>query len=450
MKLSEVSGSSPTKLSDLTQSQEPSSSESATDYLGMAGAAARGLASNVLGTVGDIQQAVNVPFNMAMRGVGLPQYQAGHWPTTGEFENILPGQKLGEEHPTAQTVGEWLPAAASLGYAAEKAAVPVGKGIADVVPRMMFGATKRAEKSLQPIVSAPTDNSIVGERISKYVRGHLDRLWNQRSKVTSGLRDEAFSHNEVADRVRGKLLGWLQYIKTSEAKNLNDDQRALIAQLEKKLSRNKSIEGLDLERRDLADFANNTADTGSSASTKKFADRIENIFRDQLEKNVPKYKEYLTRYRQMSEPINMFTDTALGKRVSLDVSKRLDLPKYDPATLPKAFFKSKASVQALLRATGGNKEFVNQAAADHAANALAELTRNRPINESATAARNWLEHHREWLDQVPKTEKAVEQFVSNLEKTKHVQRTAKFGAGGALLLYLAHPVWALRSLIMGM
>lgn len=414
MKLSDVSGSSPTKLSDLTQSQEPSSSESGTDYLGMAGAAARGLASNVLGTVGDIQQAVNVPFNMAMRGVGLPQYQAGHWPTTGEFENILPGQKLGEEHPTAQTVGEWLPAAASLGYGAVKTAPKVAEAISQVLP----GAAEKAATSLSK-VGTVSDEGLIGEDMHNALVKRYDKLIATRAKQIDAVKKDYLSQPHNVER--GIALSYRKVLsdyKKLSARDLTPEESNLIDNLIQRISGDPSMTRIESERRFLGKVASGQMRGYEAIRTqvaKDIKDKLENLIRSRI----PAGGKFIDAYREMSEPINLFESTTGGRKIVSEASPYLkDTPKYSVEVLPREFFKDASSVRNLRKLSGGDQKFVYDTAKEYVATKLKGM--------SVEQGRSWIKAHDGMFREIggDLRQQAMD-YLSRVEKVEQTRQRAK-------------------------
>jgi len=399
------------------------------------GEMAKGIIPGALGVYGDLSSLART----GIEKLGVPKIAAEFLtpaatvlPTTSQVENIF-GKPASDRSAAYRQLGEFAG-----GMISPEAAISAGKPLvrgateaADVLSKAAPLSGRKAVELVKTIGPA-TDESVLGEKMSNALRDRMEKLWQDRSDVTSGLRNEAFSQNDKSEFVRRKMLGWLRYIKTAEAPNLGDAEKSLISDVEKTLSSRKSIEGLDKARRDLDEISHNIGEGGAVESRNHLAERLSGILRDVLEKSVPGYKDYLSSYAQMSEPVNLFTDTALGKRVSQDVSKRLEIPKSDPASLPGKFFKTKDSVRKLLQISGGDKKFVSDSASEYAASQLNKLTRDKRIGEAATAARNWFNNNKIWLDQVPDVEANIEKRVLDLEKTATVHRVRNYAGLGLM------------------
>jgi hypothetical protein len=421
-----------------------------TDYLGTAESVARGAASSVLGTVGEIQQGINYPFNAAMRAVGLPQYQAGHWPTTEEFEQVLPGQAAAERHPIAQTVGEFVPAVGSLAAGAAREAPAIARSAGRIVSEVLPGASERAVGSVAKIGS-PTDVSVLGEKMKGILEGRFKKLSEARTKEAEKLKSAFVADEKSANPTIREYQDYLTDLYETKVASLSSKEKQILLDSSKELAGDRSVEAIQKEARRLEYIANRGDLQGYGAIEKTFAGDLAKKLTESLESHSAAYKKFRAAYRDMSAPINQFTETGLGKKATAEASDRLpDIPKYDPAVLPTNFFKTKHSVNVLRELTGGDEKTVDSFAAEYAASQLTKSVTGKKIGVAATDARNWYNSNKIWLDEIPTVRDQVKQYVDTLEKTAATQKAAKFTAGGALLLYLAHPVWALRSLIMGL
>jgi hypothetical protein len=162
-----------------------------------------------------------------------------------------------------------------------------------------------------------------------------------------------------------------------------------------------------------------------------------------LEDQIPASKKFTQAYGEMSQPINMFEDTALGRRITTGASDFLpDVPKMNPSDLPKAFFKDKHTVATLLKLSGNDEKFVNDAAGEYAASQLKDL--------GAKQARDWVRKNTIWLDSVPDVQKTVKNYVSRLESVSHTQdRARQLILGGAIGGGLTSGYWSLKHILGG-
>ncbi len=327
-----------------------------------------------------------------------------------------------------------------------KGAQAVGKGVsgaAEVAGRLKPGATKGAQELVSGVGQA-SDASVLGSKMHRDLTGKINALVKERRATASKLKADYFAQGiakekEIADAYRADLSTFLK----AKARDLSPEQKKLITDSAAHLGKDPSIEAIETERRRLADIASGSTE-GYDAIQKLFAGSLASNLRVQISRAVPAADKFLKSYAEMSEPINMFEDTALGKRITKGASDFLpDQPYYDPATLPKAFFKTKQSVNTL-KTLSGDEKFVDAAAGEFAATELKDL--------GATQARAWATKNKEWLDEVPQVQYDVEKYVKNLEKVSHTQERAlaalKTGAiGGGIGAGLATGYHSLASLL---
>lgn len=410
MKLSDVAPQS-TKLSQVS----PGMANMDSGPVATSEATQRGVVSSILGFPGEIQQAVNAPFNMAFRAVGLPE--AGHWPTTGEFEQMLPGKELAEQHPVAQAVGEAIPALVPLGGATGKAAVTGAKEIGKIASDILPGATEKAAAKVTDI-GPTTDEGILGEKMHKDLMARYDKLIETRQKQIDAIKKEYLSQPNNVER--GIALSYRQilsnYMKNA-ARDLTPDEKKMIVDLQSRIGGDPSMTRIESERRFLGKIASGKMQSYEAIRT-QVAQDIKNQLEDLIRKRVPAGGKFIDAYRDLSEPINMFESTTGGKRLVSEASPYLkDTPKYAVEILPKEFFKNRSSIKNLLTLSGGDEKFVSAAAGEFAASKLKGLT--------PTEARTWLKKNDSWLSEVPKVKKTVEQYVERLERVTYTHERAK-------------------------
>ncbi len=105
----------------------------------------------------------------------------------------------------------------------------------------------------------------------------------------------------------------------------------------------------------------------------------------------------------------------LGKKVTaLDQYREGQYP--DPSDIPSAFFRTRASIQALKELTGNDKQ-VQTAALDFANKELA--------GKDAPSIRAWMSKNAEWLGEVPATRDLVNQYATRLADSERATRNSQ-------------------------
>ncbi len=112
-------------------------------------------------------------------------------------------------------------------------------------------------------------------------------------------------------------------------------------------------------------------------------------------------------YAARTEGLEVFS-SRLGKKVTaLDQYREGQYP--DPSAIPPAFFKSKASVQALRELTGNARQ-VEEAGLAFANRELA--------GKNAQAVRTWRNDNSEWLDELGPTKRLIDSYASRLDASE--------------------------------
>lgn len=119
-------------------------------------------------------------------------------------------------------------------------------------------------------------------------------------------------------------------------------------------------------------------------------------------------------YAEKTEGLNIFSSKYGKKSTALD-QYREDTFATDPSTLPAAYFKTRASVQALKELTG-NAAQVNHAALEFANRELA--------GKDAAAVRAWLGKNSEWLAETGPARTLVDRYATRLEVAERSLRNA--------------------------
>ena len=119
-------------------------------------------------------------------------------------------------------------------------------------------------------------------------------------------------------------------------------------------------------------------------------------------------------YASRTEGLEKFSSKYGKKSTALD-QYREDTFATDPSTLPAAYFKTRASVQALKELTGDSAK-VNMAAVDFA---------NRELSgKDAPAVREWMGKNAEWLAETPVARRLVDNYATKLEVAERSLKNA--------------------------
>jgi len=376
----------------------------------------RGFVASVLGAPGEIQQAVNAPFNWAMRGIGLPQYQAGNWPTTAQWENILPGKEEAARHQVSTTVGELIPGLLPLGGAVTEIPSAV-KGVAEAAKAALPGSIAKAEKTVSTIGPA-TDEGVLGEKMHADLVKRYDKLVANRQTKVDQLKKAYLAQPHNTER--GISLAYHNFLSNYQklaARDLTPEENELISELKIRIGGDPSMTRIESERRFLGQVADGKIQK-YAAIRKILALQIKNELENIIRARVPAGGEFIDAYKNLSEPINLFEGTTGGKKIVSEASPYLkDTPKYQVEVLPREFFKNRSSIRNLLTLSGGDKKFVSDAAGEYAASQLKGL--------SADGAKTWLAKNEGWLNEVPAVKNTVQEYVSRLEKATYTHERAK-------------------------
>lgn len=388
------------------------------------GQVARGVVSGIAGVPGDI---ASFSERMAQK-VGLfKSDDATAYPTTEKIEKALFGAAKDQRSAGYRELGEMIGAMAGPAAVAKtvKAAGEAGAGAARVGGRLLPGATSRAQEAVTDI-GAVSDESILGQKMHADLKDRFNALMKTRQKEIEAIKKDYLTQpHEKEIEVSHKYRAYLDDVINTRARDLTADQKKFISDLKERIGDDPSITRIESERRFINKIAGGKIQ-GYDAIPKLFAGEIGNNLEKILRETVPESGKFIDAYRKLSAPIDMFQDTLGGRKITAEASPYLpDVPKYDPAVLPKEFFKTKQSVANLKELAGGDEKFVSDAAGEYAASQLKDL--------SATQARAWANKNKIWLDEVPDVQKEVEKYVTRLEKVSHTQQKAKQAAIGAAI-----------------
>ena len=126
-------------------------------------------------------------------------------------------------------------------------------------------------------------------------------------------------------------------------------------------------------------------------------------------------RKLLDDYAQRTEGLEIFSSKYGKKSTALD-QYREDTFANDPSSLPTAYFKTRASVQALKELTGSQAQ-VNNAALHYANKELA--------GKDSTAIRKWLSANSEWLAETGVTRRLIDNYASGLEAAERSMTNAQ-------------------------
>lgn len=120
-------------------------------------------------------------------------------------------------------------------------------------------------------------------------------------------------------------------------------------------------------------------------------------------------------YADRTEGLNIFSSKYGKKATALD-QYREDTFANDPTGLPSAYFKTRASVQALKELTGSQPQ-VNAAALEYANKQLA--------GKDAAGVRQWLSSNAEWLAETGPTRTLIDRYATKLEAVEKSVKNAQ-------------------------
>lgn len=120
-------------------------------------------------------------------------------------------------------------------------------------------------------------------------------------------------------------------------------------------------------------------------------------------------------YHSQSEALGQFKTKIAKKATALDSYQEGEFAT-DASTLPGAYFKTRASVQALKELTG-NQAQVNHAALEYANKQLA--------GKDAEGVRKWLSANSEWLAETGPTRTIIDRYAAKLEGAERSLRNAE-------------------------
>lgn len=149
-----------------------------------------------------------------------------------------------------------------------------------------------------------------------------------------------------------------------------------------------------------------------AATARRYYERLSDL---QANYAGPAQRNLLDDYAKRTEGLEVFSSKYGKKSTALD-QYREDTFATDPSSLPAAYFKTKASVQALKELTGSQAK-VNNAALEYANRELA--------GKDAAGVRKWMTTNAEWLAETGATRKLIDNYASGLEAAERSLASAQ-------------------------
>lgn len=157
--------------------------------------------------------------------------------------------------------------------------------------------------------------------------------------------------------------------------------------------------------------------------------------------------------------LRKFEQTPLGKKLTATTGRYSEVVKADPAKIPDMVFDTPQSVRDFRQLLGGDQTRVEEFARRYAAEAINKRLPEKGFefrlfqsqaSQASRAVDAWLKDPKqEWLDEVPETKAAAEQFAQGLRDAAKAQQIFRFGVlglgAGTLFEEGFHPWSWLRS-----
>lgn len=293
------------------------------------------------------------------------------------------------------------------------------------------------------------------------------------SVIGGDLRDVILARNEAALQARAKAYKDTEVIRDTivrqreannvfvssvpEYKQLVDDLTAQLnpgvrapsvqAGIKKILSEieapNTSFQALDDVRRKLGDAFRGKPAEGYDAIGEGLAKRLYERVSEIQKRYAGKAQEkLLDDYAAATEGMSVFRSKSGKKATALDSFDRSQFDT-DAAALPRSYFKTQASVQALKELTG-DSGLVNRSAIQYANRELRDAT--------GPEVRAWLGKNSDWLKELPAVRGMVDNYATKLEAAERSTRQAAAFADDAArtnsaLLGSGYPAQRVKQLV---
>ena len=307
-----------------------------------------------------------------------------------------------------------------------------GQRLLDASDQQMIAAMRQQSQVGKAGAFNNAQPADVGERLRDVITTRNSEALAARSKQfsdTQSVRDLNISNREKAGFYIDRSPEYQKLVSDIEVQiNGSQNAPAVKASYQKILDelRNQndtgrtSFNAVDQVRRGLGDVFRGKPAVGYEAVDAKVAKDLYGRISDLQKKDAgPAQARLLDDYHAATEGMEVFS-SKMGKKATALDQYRPEQYATDPSTLPGAYFKTRASVQALKELTGSNKE-VNVAALEYANKSLA--------GKSGPEAKAWLNKNAEWLSEVGPTHRIVAKYVDRLDSAeKSVANAAEFAA----------------------
>lgn len=311
-----------------------------------------------------------------------------------------------------------------------------GQRVLQDADRKMIAAQAKAA-GMRPVSGqAPVEMADIGESLQVTIntryKGALEAR-DKEFKATQQVRDQLVAAREQANQFVNKTPEYDSVVRELQAELASGKRSPSVQASYQKILNDLtnpekdvfgqpkplSFQALDDVRRKLGDAFRGKPAEGYDAigeqAAKNLYGEVSNIQVKFAGGDKGPQRKLLDDYAERTEGLNIFSSKYGKKATALD-QYREDTFANDPSGLPAAYFKTRASVQALKELTG-NPAQVNHAALEFANKELA--------GKDASAVRKWLSVNSEWLAETGVTRKLIDNYASGLEAAERSMTNAQ-------------------------
>lgn len=316
-----------------------------------------------------------------------------------------------------------------------------GQRLLDQSDRQLIAAIQQGETVGKPGAFGGQQNADIGGRLRDVITTRNEAALAARAKQfkeTEAARDLNIANREKAGYFIDRAPEYQElvtYLKSEIAGPKNSPaikagyQKILDEIYNPNSTGSTSFNAVDQTRRQLGDvFRGKPAQGYEGIDSNVARDVYGRISELQKKYAGPAQEKLLDDYHANTEGLQIFS-SKMGKKATALDQYRPEQYATDPSTLPGAYFKTRASVQALRDLTGSNKT-VAVAALEHMDKELA--------GKSGPQVREWMTKNREWLGEVRTVQVLAEKYATRLEAAErsmsNAQTFAKQAAADASLL----------------
>lgn len=305
----------------------------------------------------------------------------------------------------------------------------VGSIMGNEADRVMDSASRQQIAALQQaagvkVPGAGRPMADVGGDLQNTINTRYKGALDQRAaefKKTQEARDAIVANRESSGQTVDTLPEYKSLVSELQSQLTGNRAPSVAASYQKILSELSeegkpiSFQRIDDVRRKLGDaFRGKPAegyDAIGEAAAKDLYGKVSEI---QKKFAGPVQEKLLDDYAQRTAGLEKFSSKYGKKSTALD-QYREDTFATDPSTLPSAYFKTKASVQALKELTGSNAKVEN---------AALEFANRELAGKDATAVRKWMGANAEWLAETKMTQRIVDKYATRLEAAERSTKNA--------------------------